>query len=52
MDPLHARLLLAPQALGSAVITPLAGRLTDRHGLRGVVLAGSGSPCSAPSRSS
>ncbi|MFD4925831.1 MDR family MFS transporter [Streptomyces goshikiensis] len=42
MDPLHAGLLLAPQALGSAVITPLAGRLTDRHGPRNVVLAGIG----------
>lgn len=37
---LQAGLMLAPQALGSALITPLAGRLTDRHGPRTVVLAG------------
>ncbi|WP_232247490.1 DHA2 family efflux MFS transporter permease subunit [Kitasatospora azatica] len=42
MDAFHAGLLLAPQALGTAVITPLAGRLTDRHGPRSVVLAGIG----------
>lgn len=40
MNPLHAGLLLAPQALGSALITPMAGKLTDRHGPRHVVLAG------------
>ncbi|WP_028810365.1 MDR family MFS transporter [Streptomyces flavidovirens] len=39
---LHAGLLLAPQALGSALITPTAGRLTDRHGPRNVVLVGIG----------
>ncbi|MET8583428.1 MDR family MFS transporter [Streptomyces collinus] len=37
---LQAGLMLAPQALGSALITPLAGRLTDRHGPRAVVLVG------------
>ncbi|WP_333774012.1 MDR family MFS transporter [Streptomyces sp. IBSBF 3136] len=40
VSALQAGLMLAPQALGSALITPLAGRLTDRHGPRTVVLAG------------
>ncbi|WP_240103515.1 MDR family MFS transporter [Streptomyces sp. MUM 16J] len=40
VSALQAGLMLAPQALGSALVTPLAGRLTDRHGPRTVVLAG------------
>ena len=38
--PLATGLLLAPQALGAAVATPLAGRLTDRLGAGAVVPAG------------
>ncbi|PWI44374.1 MFS transporter [Streptomyces sp. ICBB 8177] len=40
VSALDAGLLLAPQALGSALATPKAGGWTDRHGPRKVVLAG------------
>ena len=34
------RLLLAPHGLGAALALPLAGRLTDKFGARGVASAG------------
>ncbi|WP_368396908.1 MDR family MFS transporter [Streptomyces sclerotialus] len=40
MSALEAALMLAPQALGTAVITPLAGKVTDAYGPRAVVVAG------------
>ncbi|MFI5914603.1 MDR family MFS transporter [Dactylosporangium sp. NPDC051541] len=38
--PLHAGLLMAPSGVGSALSLMLAGRLTDRFGLRPVALTG------------
>ncbi|GAA3297550.1 multidrug efflux MFS transporter [Dactylosporangium vinaceum] len=38
--PLHAGLLMAPNGVGSALSLALAGRLTERFGLRPVALAG------------
>ncbi|POX38834.1 MFS transporter [Streptomyces sp. Ru73] len=40
MSAFEAALMLAPQALGTAVVTPLAGKVTDAYGPRAVVLAG------------
>lgn len=39
-SPLAAGLLIAPWGLGAMVTMPLAGRLADRRGPRGVALAG------------
>ena len=41
-SPLVAGLLVAPQGLGAALATPLAGRLTDRHGGGIVAVVGLG----------
>jgi len=41
-DPLHVGLLLAPQAIGAALVMPIAGLLTDRVGARVVVSVGMG----------
>ncbi|WP_158892977.1 DHA2 family efflux MFS transporter permease subunit [Amycolatopsis anabasis] len=41
-DALAAGLLLAPQALGTAVVLTFAGRLTDRFSPRAVILGGIG----------
>jgi EmrB/QacA subfamily drug resistance transporter len=38
--PFQVGLLLAPQGIGAALALPLAGKLTDRAGARGVTLAG------------
>jgi EmrB/QacA subfamily drug resistance transporter len=40
MGAFDAAVMLAPQALGTAVITPLAGKVTDTYGPRAVVLVG------------
>jgi EmrB/QacA subfamily drug resistance transporter len=37
---LHAGLLLAPQGLGAALMMPIAGKFSDRHGPGKVVLSG------------
>ncbi|WP_219470702.1 MDR family MFS transporter [Nonomuraea rhizosphaerae] len=39
-DALDAGLLLAPMGLGAALTMPVAGRLTDKGGPRGVAMAG------------
>jgi EmrB/QacA subfamily drug resistance transporter len=39
-SPLTAGLLMAPQGIGAALVMPLAGKLTDRHGAGRVVPAG------------
>ncbi len=38
--PLQIGLLLGPQGIGAALVLPLAGRLTDKIGARGVASAG------------
>ncbi|MFD8492855.1 MDR family MFS transporter [Amycolatopsis sp. NPDC059657] len=40
LSPLAAGLMLAPQALGTALVAAPSGKLTDRHGPRAIVLAG------------
>ncbi|WP_405577933.1 MDR family MFS transporter [Streptomyces sp. NBC_01190] len=40
LSTLQAALMLAPQAIGTAVVTPLAGRFTDTYGPRAVVVVG------------
>lgn len=40
LSVLEAALMLAPQALGTAVVTPYAGRITDTYGPRTVAVAG------------
>jgi MFS family permease len=37
---LHAGLLLAPQGLGAALMMPLSGRITDRHGAGRIAIFG------------
>ena len=39
-SPLHAGLDVIPQELGAVLTIPFAGRITDRHGARGIVLVG------------
>lgn len=38
--PLQAGLHVIPEGLGAMLTMPFAGRITDRHGARGIVLAG------------
>jgi MFS transporter, DHA2 family, multidrug resistance protein len=38
--PMRTGILLASQAVGAAVSSPVIGRITDRHGPRGMVLVG------------